>query len=119
MGDKRDRQMRLGPQRERTGEGIDQSASLDPEGQDGEWALHAQGGEVHGVTDEQRSGGASRTDVIEQQGEEARHGSEESREVQNGAEGNKKRARGGAGCRDVRDDPVNGSKRNVVPCRAG
>ena len=47
MGDKRDRQMRLRPQGEETDEDIDQSASLDPEGQDREWAL--QGREVHGV----------------------------------------------------------------------
>ena len=47
--------MRLRPQGEEADEDIDQSASLDPEGQDRERAL--QGREVHGVANEQRSDG--------------------------------------------------------------
>ena len=88
MGDKGDRQMCLRPQGEEADEDIDQSASMDPEGQNREWAL--QGGEVHGVANEQWSDGASRTNVPEQQGEETRHGSEERREVRKGAKDSKK-----------------------------
>ena len=67
MGDTGDRQMRLRLQGEETDEDNDQLASLDPEGQDMEWALRSR--EVHGVVDEQRSKGAPRTDLPEQQGE--------------------------------------------------
>ena len=108
MGDKGDRQMRLRPQGEETNEDIDQSASLDPEGQDRERAL--QGRKVHGVADEQRPNGAPRTNVPEHQGEETRHGSEEGREVRERAKGGQKRARGGAHCGDVRNDTVNRSR---------
>ena len=108
MGDKGDRQMRLRPQGEEANEDIDQSASLDPEGQDRERAL--QGREVHGVVDEQRPNGAPRTNVPEHQGEETRHGSEEGREVRERAKGGQKRARGGAHCGDVRNDTVNRSR---------
>ena len=97
-------------------EDIDQSASLDPEGQDRERAL--QGRKVHGVADEQRPNGASRTNVPEHQGEETRHGSEEGREVRERAKGGQKRARGGAHCGDVRNDTVKqkrGGERRVVP----
>ena len=108
MGDKGDRQMRLRPQGEEANENIDQSASLDPEGQDRERAL--QGREVHGVANEQRPNGAPRTNVPEHQGEETRHGSEEGREVRERAKGGQKRARGGAHCGDVRNDTVNRSR---------
>ena len=104
--------MRLRPQGEEADEDVDQSASLDPEGQDREWAL--QGREVHGLANEQRSDGAPRTDVPEQQGEETRHGSEERREVRKGAEGSRKRTRGGTDCRDVRNETVNTSTAGSV-----
>jgi hypothetical protein len=42
---------------------------------------------VHGKAHRQRSNEAPRTDVPEQQGQEARHGIEEGREVRKGAEG--------------------------------
>ena len=79
--------MRLRPQGEKADEDTDQLASLDPEGQDREWAL--QGGEVHGLADSEREDGAPRTDVPEQQGEETRHGSEEGREMRASAKGSK------------------------------
>ena len=53
--------LRIRPQGEEADEDTDQSASLDPEEQDKEWAL--QGREVHGVANEQQSDGAPRTDV--------------------------------------------------------
>ena len=52
-------------------------------------------GVANGVANEQRPNGASWIDVPEQQGEEARHGREERREVREGAEGNKTRVRRG------------------------
>ena len=89
MGDKGDKQMRPRPQGEEA---------------DMEWTL--QGREVHGMADEQRSNGTPRTDVPEQQGKEARHGSEERRKVREGAEGSQNTLAEGADCGDVRDGPV-------------
>ena len=67
---------------------------------------------MHGVANEQRPNGASRTDVLEQQGGEARHWGEKRRKVREGTEGtegtegSKRRARGRIDCGDVRDGPV-------------
>ena len=117
MGDKGDRQMRLRPQGEKADEDIDQSASLDPEGQDREWAL--QGREVHGmaITSSGQTEHPGQTCPNSKEKKLDTEGRKE--ESAKRREGSKKRARGGTDCRDVRNDTVNTNTARSVDWACG